>query len=112
MFHSKRPFLPYNADISCHPNHVYVVIQHHIHGRSPFGLHVEMAWMARYRTDLALEVVQNDVAWAAAKVGVVTQVGAWYNVCSVTKAAVFAAKKRTEVVEKRRILKGNRVKIR
>ena len=40
----------------------------------------------RYRTDLALEVVQTDVAWSAARVGVVTQVGAWYNVCSVTKA--------------------------
>ena len=26
-----------------------------------------------------------DVPWASARVAVVTQVGAWYNVCSVTK---------------------------
>ncbi|CAJ1392982.1 unnamed protein product [Effrenium voratum] len=38
-----------------------------------------------YRTELALQVVEADTKWSAAKLGVVTQVGAWYNVCSVTK---------------------------
>lgn len=38
-----------------------------------------------YRTELALELVNADVPWAAARVALVTQVGAWYNVCSVTK---------------------------
>eukprot|EP00434_Breviolum_minutum_P030827 symbB.v1.2.027259.t1/scaffold2785.1/size70456/2 len=38
-----------------------------------------------YRTELALETVNADVLWQAANVAVVTQVGAWYNVCSVTK---------------------------
>ena len=31
-----------------------------------------------YRAELALEVVDADVAWKAAKVAVVLQVGAWY----------------------------------
>ncbi|CAK9063618.1 unnamed protein product [Durusdinium trenchii] len=38
-----------------------------------------------YRTELALELIAEDALWSAARVGVVTQVGAWYNVCSVTK---------------------------
>ena len=38
-----------------------------------------------YRTELALDVVQEDEKWKDAQVAVVTQVGAWYNVCAVTK---------------------------
>ncbi|CAL1174272.1 unnamed protein product [Cladocopium goreaui] len=38
-----------------------------------------------YRAELALEVVDADVAWKAAKVAVVLQVGAWYMYCSIIK---------------------------
>ena len=48
-----------------------------------------------YRTELALEVVNADVPWANARVAVVTQVGAWYNVCSVTKEDYCPRKDRT-----------------
>lgn len=38
-----------------------------------------------YRTELALELLEEDSRWTDAEVAVVTQVGAWYNVCAVTK---------------------------
>eukprot|EP00931_Biecheleriopsis_adriatica_P042206 TRINITY_DN2405_c0_g1_i2.p1 TRINITY_DN2405_c0_g1~~TRINITY_DN2405_c0_g1_i2.p1 ORF type:complete len:1595 (+),score=335.47 TRINITY_DN2405_c0_g1_i2:126-4787(+) len=37
------------------------------------------------RTSVALDAVSADPGWAGAEVSLVTQVGAWYNVCSVTK---------------------------
>lgn len=44
-----------------------------------------MTCLAGQRQELALELIAEDALWSAARVGVVTQVGAWYNVCSVTK---------------------------
>lgn len=39
------------------------------------------------RSGLALEVVNEATAWAASDVYFMTQVGAWYNVCALTKEA-------------------------
>eukprot|EP00931_Biecheleriopsis_adriatica_P042205 TRINITY_DN2405_c0_g1_i1.p1 TRINITY_DN2405_c0_g1~~TRINITY_DN2405_c0_g1_i1.p1 ORF type:complete len:1055 (+),score=183.52 TRINITY_DN2405_c0_g1_i1:126-3167(+) len=38
------------------------------------------------RTSVALDAVSADPGWAGAEVSLVTQVGAWYSMCSITKA--------------------------
>mmetsp|Transcript_81365 Transcript_81365/g.143597 ORF Transcript_81365/g.143597 Transcript_81365/m.143597 type:complete len:1943 (-) Transcript_81365:182-6010(-) len=37
------------------------------------------------RTSVAMDMVSENAAWSEAPISLVTQVGAWYNVCSVTK---------------------------